>query len=87
MKITAALVREQGIRFAVVLVKNWATHNTSDRDKTLRGFQAYFPGYNIVLMSQSGQGGATFYGRPDIVRFLQRIPTRALPWKEFTIGS
>ncbi|WP_298905240.1 hypothetical protein [uncultured Nostoc sp.] len=87
MKITAALVKEQGVRFAVVIVKNWLTNNLSERDDTAQAFQGYFPGYNIVLMSQDGQGRATFYGRPDIVRFLQRLPTHALPWKEFTFAN
>lgn len=86
MKITAALVKEQGVSFAVVNVKGWAL-NPSERDSTANSFQAYFPGFNIILMSQGGSGRATFYGRKDIVRFLQNVPTHALPWKEFTFAS
>lgn len=86
MKITAALVKEQGVSFAVVNVKGWAL-NSSERDSTASSFRAYFPGFNVILMSQDNSGRATFYGRRDIVRFLQNVPTHALPWKEFTFAS
>lgn len=86
MKVTAALVKEQGVSFAVVTVKGWAL-NLSERDSTANSFRACFPGFNIILMSQDSQGRATFYGRRDIVQFLQNVPTRALPWKEFTFAN
>jgi hypothetical protein len=86
MKITAALLKEQGVSFAVVNVKGWVL-NPLERDSTATSFQAYFPGFNIILMSQDSSGRATFYGRRDIVRFLQNVPTYALPWKEFTFAS
>lgn len=86
MKVTAALVKEQGVSFAVVNVKGWAM-NLSERDDTANAFRTCFPGFNIVLMSQDSRGRATFYGRQDIVRFLQNLPTHALPWKEFTFAN
>lgn len=51
MKITVALVKEQGVSFAVVNVKDWAL-NPSERDSTANSFQACFPGFNIILMSE-----------------------------------
>lgn len=86
MKVTAALVKEQGVSFAVVTVKGWVL-STSERDSTASSFRAYFPGFNIVLMSQDSSGRATYHGRQDIVRFLQNVPTHALPWKEFTFAN
>ena len=86
MKVTAALVKEQSVSFAVVIVKSWAM-NLSERDSTANSFRACFPGFNVILMSQDSSGRATFYGRQDIVRFLQNIPNHALPWKEFTFAN
>jgi len=86
MKITAALVKEQSVSFAVITVKGWAL-NSSERDGTANSYRACFPGFNIILMSQDSSGRAKFYGRQDIVRFLQNVPTHALPWKEFTFSN
>jgi len=46
MKITAALVKEQGVTFAVVTVKGSAL-NPSERDSIANSFRVYFPGFNI----------------------------------------
>jgi hypothetical protein len=50
MKITAALLKEQGVSFAVVNMKSWVL-NPLERDSTATSFRAYFPGFNIILMS------------------------------------
>ena len=30
-------------------------------------------------------GAATYFGRPDIARFLSRVPVSAIPWREYTL--
>lgn len=82
MEITAAVVKEQGVRFVVVLVKQQATQLAS-RDATQRSLASLFPGDLIVLCAQNLRGVPTYYGRHDIVRFLANIDMRRLPWKQY----
>ncbi|HEU0131237.1 MAG TPA: hypothetical protein VFQ85_09640 [Mycobacteriales bacterium] len=86
MKITAAVVREQGTTFAVVIVKQSAMqpHN---RDETQRSLQPLFPGVPVVLMSQDRRGIPTYWGRRDISRFLAGIHLARLPWREYRVAS
>jgi len=84
MSFDAALVREQGETFAVVAVKGHAVSSDSSRREAIAAFSAHFPHVPIVLMAQDAGGRATFWGRPDIVRFLAKVPVRALPWKRFS---
>ena len=84
MSIDAALVKEQGVHFAVVVVKAQVLDNSAECSKVQRGFQAWFPGYNIVLMAQNSRGTPTYYGRPDIVRFLTKTHTSQLPLKRYS---
>lgn len=84
MSIDAALVKEQGVHFAVVAVKAHVLNNSSQSNEVQRGFQARFPGYNIVLMAQDSQGVPTYYGRRDIVRFLSNTHISQLPWKRYS---
>lgn len=82
MEFTAALIREQGVEFAVVLVKQHVTSSGS-RDATARGFASFFPGRPIVLCSQDFRGTPTYYGRPDLVKFLANLAIQRLPWKKY----
>jgi hypothetical protein len=84
MSYDAALVREQGVTFAVVVVKPHVVNSDSSRRETAAGFAIHFPGVPIVLMAQDGRGRPTYWGRPDIVRFLANVPVQALPWKRFS---
>lgn len=82
MKIQAALTKEQGVTFAVVVVKQHALN-----DDARATFQPAFPGVPIVLMSQDSRGVPTYLGRPDIVRFLTNVPFQALPWREWSVAA
>jgi hypothetical protein len=82
VEITAAVVKEQGVRFVVVLVKQQAIQ-PANRDATQRSFSLLFPGDLIVLCAQNSSGVPTYYGRTDIVKFLANIDLRRLPWKKY----
>ena len=45
-----------------------------------------FGGVPVVLMAQDNRGRPTYYGRPDISRFMASVPLRAIPWREYTIN-
>lgn len=85
MKFQGAILKEQGVTFAIVIVKRHILNQSSEAERMVRSFQPYFPGRPIVLMAQDSVGIPTYYGRKDITRFLARVPIHAIPWKEYAI--
>jgi len=86
VRINAALVREQGVSFTVVQVKQTAMQ-PANREQTRRGLASFFPGVPIVLMSEDYSGRPIYSGRPDIVRWLSNIFAEQLPWKEYIFAA
>lgn len=85
MTFQGAVIEEQGVTFAVVIVKKHLVDSGSEADRTIAAFQPVFPGLPVVLMAQDYQGAPTYYGRRDIARFLADVPLEAIPWKEYTV--
>jgi len=81
-----SVIREQGVTFAVVIVKKHVLNSTSEANATIRSFAPVFGYIPVVLMAQDGRGVPTWYGRPDIVRFLRNVPLSAIPWKEYSLN-
>lgn len=81
-----AIVREQGVTFGVAVVR-LGTLSSSTRGETLTGARAAFGGIPTVLMEQDSRGTPTYFGRPDIVRFLSSIDPRRLPWRRFSLTA
>jgi hypothetical protein len=86
MTIEGAVIREQGVTFAVVVVKEHVINNSFEADRTIRAFQPAFPGLPIVLMAQDYRGVPTYYGRRDISKFMADVPLECVPWAEYSIG-
>ncbi len=86
MRIQGAVIKEQGVTFAIVIVKSHIVSNRHEADKTIRTFQPVFPGMPVVLMAQDTRGVPTYYGRRDITRFMAGVPLSAVPWKEYTLS-
>lgn len=86
MQFEGALVKEQGVTFAIVVVKPYVLNNHSEIDNTRAGFRRYFPGVPIILMAQDHCGVPTYHGRQDIVQFLSRINVSRIPWKKYTVS-
>ena len=86
MKIQGAIIREQGVEFAIVVVKHQVVQNRTQANETIRSFQPFFPGLPIILMAQDCQGVPTYFGRSDIARFMADVPLSAVPWKEYSIA-
>ena len=85
MQFDAAVVKEQGLTFAVVMVQHSAVFNNSTINDNQRGFQRHFPGMPIVLCNQNSSGTPTYYGRKDIVNFLASVLMEQIPWKTYTV--
>jgi len=86
MQFEGAVIREQNVTFAVVIVKKHIIDNRLEADRTMRGFAPAFPDMPIVLMAQDRHGRPTYYGRPDLSRFMAEVSLRAVAWKRFTLN-
>ena len=85
MKFQGALIKEQGVTFAVVIVKKRIIDNRAEASKASKALAPAFPGVPVVLMAQDHQGLPTCYGRRDISRFMANVPLTAIPWREYTV--
>ena len=86
MKIQGAVVTEQGVTFAIVVVKKHVVDNNFSADEAISDFSPLFPGIPLVLAAQDHSGQFTYYGRRDITKFLASIDARRIPWKEYTVS-
>lgn len=84
MKFQGAVVTEQGVTFAIVVVRRSVIGNQAEARKTAGGFSTVFGAIPIVLMAQDSRGTPTYFGRDDIVRFLANVSINRIPWKEYT---
>jgi hypothetical protein len=77
-----AVIKEQGVTFGVVV----ARRGSSNADKThlMAAASQLFGGIPVVAMEQDGRGVPTYFGRPDLVRFLASVQMEAIPWKRYT---
>lgn len=78
-----ALVREQGINFAVASVKDHVVHNTHTADELIQSL-SYHLGQPVVLL---GERQHRLYGRQGIVRFLRNVHPSRLPWKRVALAA
>ena len=86
MQLQGAVIREQGVTFAVVVVQRHVVENRLMASQTVDQFGSVFPGMPVVLMAQDSRGTPTYYGRQDIARFMASVPLRAIPWRTYTVN-
>jgi hypothetical protein len=86
MQFEGAVIREQNVTFAIVIVKKHILDNSIRANDAIRAFGPAFPGMPIVLMAQDGRGRASYFGRRDISQFLAGVPLNAIPWKRYTLN-
>lgn len=87
MRFQGAVIKEQGQTFAVVVVKKSVLDNSLNSNAAIQSFQRFFPGIPIMLMAQDHRGIPSYRGRPDIAKFLSRIPLETIPWREYTVNT
>jgi hypothetical protein len=85
MKIQGAVIIEQGVTFAIVVVNRTVTNYSSRAIHVRNELSQFFRNMPIILMSQDSNGTPHYYGRKDIVQFLQSIRLEQIPWKEYHI--
>ncbi|HFD2045174.1 MAG: hypothetical protein E6936_02190 [Clostridium perfringens] len=85
MRFDGAVIEEQGVTFAIVVVKPSAVSTQYSIAETQNYFAQYFPNMPIILMCQDFNGTPTYYGERNIVNFLAGIYMEQIPWKTYTI--
>lgn len=83
MSFDGALIKEQGVTFAIVVVKPYVL-TSPEKESIRQSFIHFFGNIPIILMAQNSRGIPTYDGRKDIVRFLANIHPSRIPWKHYT---
>ena len=79
-----ALIREQGVTFAVVQVKPAVLRGGEfSLAEERRRYERIFRDVPIVLAARGADGRARFSGRPDLVRLLASAGWHRIPWKRY----
>ncbi len=84
-QIEGAIVKEQDVTFAIVVVK----HNTQDNSENQKAIKAYrhiFPDMPIILLGRDSQGESTYYGPKELVSFLVKVDPHRIPWRRYIIS-
>jgi len=85
MQFEGAVIKEQGITFAIIVVKPYVLQSNFEADKARDEFGRIFPGMPIILMAQDSRGVPTYQGRSDIVDFLANVHISQIPWREYNL--
>lgn len=85
MQFQGALIKEQGVTFGIILVKESVLNNSLQRDSISKQGTTIFGAIPIILAAQSGSN-FKYYGRKDIVDFLASISPSRIPWKKYTVS-
>jgi hypothetical protein len=59
VRFQGAVIKEQGVTFAVVIVKQHVLDISSEANDAIASFQPLFPGIPLVLMAQDSRGTPT----------------------------
>lgn len=86
MQFEGTVIKEQGVTFAIVVVKPTALDSATTRENVRERFSSFFQGMPVVLMSQNGRGIPSYHGRQDIVNFLAGVDPGRIPWKKYTVN-
>lgn len=78
-----ALVREQGVSFAIVAVRDSIISNRSEADELVRSWNLHLSLPVALLGAKQHRS----YGRPDIVRWLRNVHPSQLPWRRMTLAA
>jgi hypothetical protein len=87
VNLEGAIIREQGVTFGVLVVKQHALNDMSRRDSLVSEASRAFGGIPTVLMAQDASGRARYYGRRDLVDFMAKVPLSAVPWKRYRLAA
>ncbi|MFH2056488.1 MAG: hypothetical protein ABIJ61_11055 [bacterium] len=86
MRFKGAVVKKQGVTFAIVFVKEQVVDSQIQSQEAMEFLLSAFPDMPIVLMAQDSGGRPRYRGHRNIVNFLASIHPSQIPWREYTIS-
>jgi hypothetical protein len=78
----AAIIEEQGTKFAVVAVQSSIFNNASDVTMIIKALLPTFKGIPVVLMTIDDEEKPAYFGRPDLVILLENVNIKEAPWSQ-----
>jgi hypothetical protein len=79
----AAIIKQEGITFAVVHVPASAVQSDAVANRTIKAYESYFD-VPVVLMYDDSKR-TRWFGRNDIVDFISDYSFGDLPWKIYNL--
>ncbi len=84
-KFDGAIVKEQGITFAIIVVAPSVLKCFSRYKENVRkSYSRFFPNTHIILMSQDNKGVPTYQGNRNIIKFLLTLDPKRIHWQTFS---
>jgi len=84
MEIDGSVITEQGLTFAIIIVKPYVIEHEREAALAHREFSRLFPGMPNILMVQGANGIPAYHGEQHIIALLNRCDPRSIPWKRYT---
>jgi len=85
MEFNAAIVKNDGFNFVVVIVKREVMEDSFSISQARDVFKKFFPLYTVVLMAQDARGDGIYDGPEEIIKYLSKIKPEKLPWSSYTV--
>ncbi|MGA7676230.1 MAG: hypothetical protein WCA78_14440 [Rhizomicrobium sp.] len=79
----AALIKEQGVTFAVVSVRDSVIDNSNEAQRMAHAMSLRFRCPTVLIGAQRHR----LYGRRDLVAFLSHVHISQLPWKRWDVAA
>lgn len=79
----AALIKEQGVTFVVVAVRDSVVDNATDAQRMIAAMSLHFRCPAVLIAAQSHRTR----GRRDLVQFLSRVHVSQLPWRRWSLAA
>lgn len=84
-QIEGAIVNDQGIKCAIVVVKDDIIQDASKSQEAIDAYRHIFPDMPIILLGRDSQGKSSYCGPEDIVKVLAELDPNRIPWSRFII--
>jgi hypothetical protein len=85
MTFDGAVIKEQGITFAIAVVRESVLSSPSERDSAVQQFAGFFR-VPTVIMAQDSRGTPKYFGRRDLVNFLSKVHPSRIPWRQYDVA-
>jgi hypothetical protein len=86
MNFDGAFIKERGTEFGIFVTTMDVLSNEKEAEKLIKYCEErIFPEYPVVLMAQDSQCIPHYYGKQDLIRFLEATNFNKIPFRRYTI--